>query len=243
MKDNSNFNNWLIGAMIAIVLIFCISLAIILRGAAGPDKSISTLRIEFVENDSISIAGGLLPNNFGIINRNLADSLVNRINRQEDELSRNYNLFMDARKDDADIVKILSCIGGFVLAVCALFGIKSYKDLQNKLLEEAKDTANCKVDDFLQVKIPSAISERISQSLIDRKYKDEVKEEIIKVILEEHIIDIEQRVLELEAATSDHSSSSPDNVITEVSTNISNNDPVRLSISPNSFDTNESNQD
>lgn len=122
------------------------------------------------------------------------DSLIKVIDAQEKQLNEHYTLFMKAREEDADLVKILSCVGAFVLAILAFFGINSYKDLQEKMLEraeiEAAKIANKKLSKIAQSEVSKQIRTRIQNKDFLSSAKDDIKSQIIK----ERLVPLEEEV-------------------------------------------------
>lgn len=76
------------------------------------------------------------------ITNEATDSLANVLKEQEEKLQQRYELFLKAREDDADITRMLSCLGAFILAMLGIFGIKSYKDLSENIERKAETKAN-----------------------------------------------------------------------------------------------------
>ena len=122
------------------------------------------------------------------------DSLIEVINTQEKQLNEHYTLFMKAREEDADLVKILSCVGAFVLAILAFFGINSYKDLQAKMLEraeiEAARIANKKLSSIAQ----SEVSKQIRTKIQNKEFLSHAKEDIKMQIITERLVPLEEEV-------------------------------------------------
>ncbi|MBD5203983.1 MAG: hypothetical protein HDS82_03800 [Bacteroidales bacterium] len=75
-----------------------------------------------------------------IVEGAFTDSVVSRINRQEEELNRTYALFMKAREDDADLMKYLSVLGGLLISAFTIIGIRSLKEFMETVKVQISHT-------------------------------------------------------------------------------------------------------
>lgn len=125
--------------------------------------TVTTVKITYVlPKDSIQSSQALK------ITNEATDSLIYVLKEQEEKLQQRYELFLKAREDDADITRMLSCLGAFILAMLGIFGIKSYKDLSENLERTAEAKAN-EVAEIKANEIASAkaneVAERIANTI------------------------------------------------------------------------------
>lgn len=134
-------------------------------------------------------------------NKTQIDNLVKLINKQEDELNKQYEVTMKARADEADLTKILSCVGAFVLAILAFFGINSYRELQEKLIEKAettaKDAAISKVDKIVNPEVDRKLTEKIN----NLDFAATLKRDITNDIVSQHLVRLEEEINKLKENT------------------------------------------
>lgn len=127
-------------------------------------------------------------------NKQQIDALVKLISRQEEELIKQYDFTVKARADEADLTKILSCVGAFVLAILAFFGINSYKALQEKLIEtaetKAEDTATEKIDKIVK----SEVSKSLNTKINNKDFAATIKRDITNDITSQHLVRLEGEI-------------------------------------------------
>lgn len=134
--------------------------------------------------------------------RMVLDSISQVIARQEKELNYNYELFMKARNDDADMLKIISCIGGFLIAMLAVFGVKNIKDLKDniyqKVTEEAKEIAQNATRKKLNAIVKGVVEDHMNESQSKERLVGEAVSKAIDKINKDSLIQLEGRISDLE---------------------------------------------
>lgn len=134
--------------------------------------------------------------------RMVLDSLTQAIARQEKELNYNYELFMKARNDDADMLKIISCIGGFLIAMLAVFGVKNIKDMKEniyqKVTEEAKQIARKTTQNKLNAIVKGVVEDRMNDNQSRERIVGEAVSKAIDKINKDSLIKLEGRISDLE---------------------------------------------
>jgi len=98
-----------------------------------------------------------------IANEKATESLVKTINKQEEQLQERYELFLKAREDDADITRMLSSLGAFLLALFAIFGIKSYAEFKDKVEKNAEELAKQKAEEIAITKAAEVASSKADE--------------------------------------------------------------------------------
>lgn len=143
-------------------------------------------------------------------NKTQIDTLVKLINNQEKELNNQYEITMKARADEADLTKILSCVGAFVLAILAFFGINSYKELQEKLIEKAENKAQEAARTKLGKIVKSEVQKSLNDKINNRSFAETLKKEITDDITTKHLVRLEEDINSLREKDSSTSSESQD---------------------------------
>lgn len=170
----SSTDSWIVGATIFICLAFiAICLAFLL-----PFHSNKT-HVSHIEISLALPADSVKQNKSWQTNYEILDSLKNCINRQEKELNQNYDLFMKARQEDTDLIKFISCIGAFVIALLSVFGIKNFRDLKSNIEESVKLDVHKQIRSTITTKLKSAIRDQITKEVTRDTYKKNIKEELI----------------------------------------------------------------
>ena len=143
--------------------------------------------IDSISSTSIPIA----------LDKSATDSIVSQINRQQDELNRNYQLFMKARQDDADILKYVSICIGFIISALAILwfrGIKEFLDtVEHSVLKKSEEAAKEETQRIVRGEVARAMNEEIKKQafLID------IKESVVKNVQESYISFIQEDVNDL----------------------------------------------
>lgn len=194
-----------------ITIVFVLFIWVVSRHLCSVQSSINKVEISLtMANDSVASDSILTAN------KDQIEKLVALINEQETELNRQYEFTMKARADEADLTKILSCVGAFVLAILAFFGINSYKELQEKLIEKAeskaKDTATTKINKIVKTEVNRVINEKIDNKNFATTLKTEITDGIISgrlVTLEEEINRLKEKLSTTSTNTEEDDSPAP----------------------------------
>ena len=136
------------------------------------------------------------------------DSLSKVIGKQEEELHQYYGLFLKARQDDADMMKILSIIGALIIAFGTFFGIRNMKDFKDNITVDAQqaasDTARSITENITKSSLKSTVSSEIMRSLDNdlfyRDMKSRIQDDIVSTILpnlEEEVKQLKKEVASL----------------------------------------------
>lgn len=196
LKDRGiNYYN---GAILVVVVIFVIVCGLFSWRIFQERPHLNTIAIEVSSvNDSIDNSQLLSSYRVAI------DSLNSLIIRQEDELTKNYNLFMKAREDDADMLKMVSIISAFLVALFTIIGVKSLKDLKLSIQEEVKSEAKRIAQETAKVNLKSEVNERLNESIPNGNLQRVIKENIISEI-NSKLGSIEDEMNELKERISEH---------------------------------------
>lgn len=177
--------------------VFAVVMALFLMGFWMHKPQVVEHKIEIVYNDTISQGMDVTYQHL------VVDSIVTIFNQQQSELTRNYELFMQARRDDADLTKLISCLGGFIIALFALFGIKNYRDFQESIRQETTDKVNKIVNGLVPIKVDKLLNRSIKTNDYFIKLKDAILNTIHSTVLNQ----LENRIQRIEESISPDSDS------------------------------------
>lgn len=125
----------------------------------------------------------------------LCDSVLNQINRQEVDLDRHYEMFVKSAENDADIIKVITIVCGLFIAILSIFGIKNWKNIEEKIERNACDVANEAVNKTVNLEVNKKIKETVDEN----QYVVDLKNSIIDEVRKSIIINIDNRLSDLES--------------------------------------------
>lgn len=176
-----------------VAILFMAFLILVSKNILSDKKEVHHIEIQYVLTNNSSANDSIL-----LANQKEIEQLVAKINEQEMHLKEHYELFLKAREEEADLTKILSCVGAFVLAILAFFGINSYKELQENIIksagEKASEVAKEKADKIAKTFVEKQINLRIQNN----QFGSSLKSSIIEKINTEHLIPLETKLNRLE---------------------------------------------
>ncbi len=156
-------------ALWGIVVVFVVTTILLLVRLTTEKTQVTqyTVRVECVADSVAEIHNRYIQGEF-------TDSVVARINRQEEELHRNYELFMKARQEDADIVKYLSILGGLIVSACAILGVRSLKEFMETVKTQVETDARTTASIEAQ-RIAAEEAQKIAQQTAKSEAKKKAK--------------------------------------------------------------------
>lgn len=185
-------------ALLAVCSIFAVVVAFWTYRMFVNQPSVTEIKITYVlPTDSVQNSQALK------ITNKVTDSLIYVLKDQEEKLQQRYDLFLKAREDDADISRMLSCLGAFILAMLGIFGIKSYSDLSENLEGKAElkanevasvkanevavriatDIARSTSSETISNLINSSVQRVISERLSNGSYTEEIVQNVYDMIM------------------------------------------------------------
>lgn len=177
MSGKSTFNGWLTALGILFLIVLLLFAGWIFYSRPGVTKVEISL---IVPTDSIDVA-----KSEG--NIETLKTLSATIEKQEEELHRYYELFLKARQDDADMLKIISILGAIIIAFGTFLGVRNLKDFKDKVSTDAKQTAIDTVTRITNRTLKSTVSSEISKSfdndVVFRDIKSRIQEEIFTTFI------------------------------------------------------------
>lgn len=187
----NNAYYWVMSVIVVVLL--AVFLTVVGIRLCHDREEVTQVRIELVAPAAGEDASRLE----GMNARELA-RLDSVIAHQEQELNEQYELFMKARKEDADLVKILSCVGAFVLAMFSLFGIKKFSDIHDACRKEAErvaeDAAGKKAQAIAETTIRTEVATRFREEYANGTVAATIKEEVKRNIIVESVTPLEDKV-------------------------------------------------
>lgn len=176
-----------------IAVLFVVFLFFVGKNLLSEKKEVHHIEIQYVLTNNTSANDSIL-----LANQKEIEQLVSKINEQEMQLKEHYELFLKAREEEADLTKILSCVGAFVLAILAFFGINSYRELQENVIKNAEKTASKVAKNKADKIAKTVVEQQINQKIQNYQFGASLKSSIIEKINTEHLIPLETKLNSLE---------------------------------------------
>lgn len=176
-----------------IAVLFVVFLFLVGKNLLSEIKGVHHIEIQYVLTNNSTVNDSIL-----LANQKEIEQLVAKINEQEMQLKEHYELFLKAREEEADLTKILSCLGAFVLTILAFFGINSYRELQENVIKSAEEKASVVAKDKADKIAKTLVEQQINKKIQNNQFGDFLKSSIIEKINTEHLIPLETKLNRLE---------------------------------------------
>lgn len=183
-KNYSLFNNYVASTILAICIVSLVSLLFLNK--CQQRKTVATMQRVVVVVDSTCLSN--TTDNLSKV----VDSLNVVIKNYETLLDAKYNVLIDKKEENDNLLSAASIIVGIIVSILGFFGFKSFQSIEEKAKRIAEENTNNYLKDNLKSKLYDVVNSEYLNKITDTTTKN-IEEGVVKKIKEDLDIIEQQR--------------------------------------------------